>query len=108
MSFWQLSTYDLAPPTARYDEEVATLRNLSRQEDALYSAAERSSDRAKRATAPSHRIKRDRYGKFVDILAAEFKDQTVSRSFTIKRLAREKHHWFAESKSPTGSLGSLS
>ena len=94
-SFWQLSTYDLAPPAAKYDEEGASLRTLSRQEDSKYIAADRSHDRTKRATAPSHRQRRDRYNNFVNTLAKEFKEQTVSRAFTIKRLAREKQHWFS-------------
>ncbi|KIK99679.1 hypothetical protein PAXRUDRAFT_822444 [Paxillus rubicundulus Ve08.2h10] len=95
LTFWQLSMYDLAPPAARYDEEGAALRTLSRQEDAKYISADRSSDRAKRLTASSHRAKRDRCNAFVNTLAQEFKEQTASRVFTLKRLAREKQHWFA-------------
>jgi THO complex subunit 2 len=91
--------YDLAPPAARYDEECAALRTLSRQEDSKYIAADRSADRTKRLSAGSHRAKRDRYNTFVNTLAQEFKEQTASRVFTMKRLAREKHHWFAHSKS---------
>lgn len=87
--------YDLSPPAARYDEEGAALRTLSRQEDSKYIAADRSSDRAKRLTASSHRAKRDRCNAFVNTLAQELKEQTASRVFTLKRLAREKQHWFA-------------
>jgi len=87
--------YDLSPPAARYDEEGAALRTLSRQEDAKYISADRSSDRAKRLTASSHRARRDRCNAFVNTLAQEFKEQTASRVFTLKRLAREKQHWFA-------------
>lgn len=87
--------YDLSPPATRYDEEGAALRTLSRQEDAKYISADRSSDRAKRLTASSHRAKRDRCNAFVNTLAQEFKEQTASRVFTLKRLAREKQHWFA-------------
>jgi THO complex subunit 2 len=90
--------YDLAPPASRYDEECAALRTLSRQEDSKYIAADRSADRTKRLSASSHRAKRDRYNTFVNTLAQEFKDQTSSRVFTMKRLAREKQHWFAHSK----------
>jgi THO complex subunit 2 len=71
------------------------LRTLSRQEDAKCVAADRSSDRAKRQTAASHRAKRDRYNAFVNALAQEFKEQTISRAFTMKRLARERQHWFS-------------
>ncbi|TFK56192.1 hypothetical protein OE88DRAFT_1621965 [Heliocybe sulcata] len=99
LTFWQLSTYDLSPPATRYDEEGATLRTLSRQEDSKYAAADRSSDRAKRATAVIHRSKRDRYNAFGNALTQEFKEQTASRVFTLKRLAREKQHWFAHSRS---------
>ncbi|EGO01596.1 hypothetical protein SERLA73DRAFT_49063 [Serpula lacrymans var. lacrymans S7.3] len=95
ITFWQLSTYDLAPPAARYDEEGAALRTLSRQEDSKYTAADRSADRTKRQMASSHRAKRDRYNTFVNTLAQEFKEQAASRVFTMKRLAREKQHWFA-------------
>ncbi|KAG6378421.1 transcription factor/nuclear export subunit protein 2-domain-containing protein [Boletus reticuloceps] len=95
LTFWQLSMYDLSPPAARYDEEGAALRTLSRQEDAKYISADRSSDRAKRLTASSHRARRDRCNAFVNTLAQEFKEQTASRVFTLKRLAREKQHWFA-------------
>jgi hypothetical protein len=97
LTFWQLSTYDLSPPAARYDEEGSMLRSLSRQEDSKFLAADRSSDRVKRASANGHRQKRDRYNVFVQKLAKEFKDQTAARAFTMKRLTREKHHWFANS-----------
>lgn len=99
LTFWQLSTYDLTPPAAKYDEEGSALRMLSRQEDSKYIAADRSADRSKRLTASSHRTRRDRYNNFVNLLAQEFKDQTVSRAFTMKRLAREKQHWFSHCKS---------
>jgi len=101
LTFWQLSMYDLVPPAARYDEECAALRTLSRQEDSKYIAADRSADRTKRLSASSHRAKRDRYNTFVNTLAQEFKEQTASRVFTMKRLAREKQHWFAHSKAPS-------
>lgn len=87
--------YDLAPPTARYAEEGANLRALSRQEDSKYIAADRSSDRAKRLTAGIHRQRRDKYNSYANLLAEELKEQSASRSFTIKRLAREKLHWFS-------------
>ncbi|KAI0047273.1 hypothetical protein FA95DRAFT_1664524 [Auriscalpium vulgare] len=95
LTFWQLSTYDLSPPAAKYDEEGAALRALSRQEDSKYNAADRSSDRVKRQGAAAHRARRDRYNTYVHTLAQEFKEQTASRMFTIKRLAKEKLHWFA-------------
>ena len=87
--------YDIAPPGSKYDEEGAKLRALSRQEDSKYNAADRSPDRAKRLTATAHRTKRDRYTFFVNLLAQEFKEQTISRQFTIKRLTKERQHWFA-------------
>lgn len=93
-----MSTYDLSPPAARYDEECATLRNLSKQEDAMYIAADRSADRAKRMTATVHRDRRNRINTVVSQLMQELKEQTAARAFTIKRLAREKQHWFAHSK----------
>ncbi|KAI9000935.1 transcription factor/nuclear export subunit protein 2-domain-containing protein [Trametes punicea] len=95
LTFWQMSTYDLSPPASKYDEECATLRTLSRTEDSLYIAADRSSDRAKRMTANSHREKRNRINAIVNMLSQELKEQTAARAFTIKRLAREKQHWFS-------------
>ncbi len=101
LTFWQLSTYDLSPPTSKYEEECNALRSLSRQEDGLYTSADRSSDRAKRATAYTHREKRNRMNGFVIVLLEEMKQQTAARSFTIKRLAREKLHWFAHGVCPS-------
>nr|VWP00540.1 Palmitoyltransferase AKR1 (EC (Ankyrin repeat-containing protein AKR1) [Ganoderma boninense] len=95
LTFWQLSTYDLCPPATRYDEECATLRVLSRSEDSKSIIADRSADRAKRMTAVIHREKRNRINNVVTALSQEFKEQAAARAFTIKRLAREKQHWFA-------------
>ncbi|KAJ3574543.1 hypothetical protein NP233_g1708 [Leucocoprinus birnbaumii] len=94
-TFWQLSMYDLAPPTARYSEEGVNLRNLSRQEDSKYISADRSSDRTRRLSAAIHRQRRDKFNTYANLLSEELKEQSASRSFTIKRLAREKAHWFA-------------
>lgn len=107
LTFWQLSTYDLSPPATKYDEEGAALRTLSRQEDSKYIAADRSADRNKRLTASSHRTRRDRYNTFVNTLAQEFKEQTASRVFTMKRLAREKLHWFSHSPKALTLVNSL-
>ncbi|KAE9385705.1 hypothetical protein BT96DRAFT_1006795 [Gymnopus androsaceus JB14] len=94
VTFWQLSMYDLSPPAARYDEEGAALRTLSRQEDGKYNACEKSADRSRRAMASSHRARRDRFNSFAQTLTQEFKQQTVLRVFTLKRLGHEKQHWF--------------
>lgn len=98
LTFWQLSTYDLAPPTTQYHEENTSLNTLSRQEMSKINAAESSSDRSKRLTASSHRQRRERYIKFAHVLTEELKEQTASREFTLKRLTREKQHWFAHCK----------
>ncbi|PIL37228.1 hypothetical protein GSI_00921 [Ganoderma sinense ZZ0214-1] len=95
LTFWQLSTYDLSPPAARYDDECTTLRVLSRSEDSKSIIADRSADRAKRMTAVVHRERRNRINNVVTALSQEFKEQAAARAFTIKRLAREKQHWFA-------------
>ena len=95
LTFWQLSTYDLAPPASRYEEEGAALRALSRQEDSKYNMADRSSDRTKRQGAQAHRGRRDRYAQFAQTLAQELKTQAASRRYTIKRLGKEKAHWFS-------------
>ncbi|KAI6151770.1 transcription factor/nuclear export subunit protein 2-domain-containing protein [Pisolithus tinctorius] len=106
LTFWQLSMYDLVPPASRYDEECAALRTLSHQEDHKYIHADRSTDRAKRLSASAHRARRDRYTSFVNTLAQEFKEQLDSRSFTLKRLAREKQHWFAHVEHRSAVLAS--
>ena len=98
MTFWQMSTYDISPPTDRYHEESMTLRELSRREDELYNQLDRSYDKARRAEALSHREKRNRINRFVQDLSDEAKTQTVCRMFTIKRLTREKNHWFSHSE----------
>lgn len=87
--------YDLAPPSTKYDEENNKLRQAARNEDSKYTAADRSTDRNKRLTANGHRTKRDRFNKYSALLIQESKAQAMSRQFTIKRLAREKAHWFA-------------
>jgi THO complex subunit 2 len=95
VSFWQLSTYDLAPPTSRYNEETKNLANLSRQEDSKAYSAERSADRATRAKASLHRARREQCNAAQTTLNQEFKEQTEMRSFTLRRITREKMHWFA-------------
>jgi THO complex subunit 2 len=57
--------------------------------------ADRSSDRMKRQGAQAHRARRDRYAQFAQTLAQELKTQAASRRYTIKRLAKEKAHWFS-------------
>lgn len=98
-TFWQLAMYDLAPPAAKYEEEGQALRALARSEDGLYNAADRSASRAVRQTASLHRQKRDRYTTHVNLLAQEFKEQATMREFTLKRLEKEKTHWFSNCKS---------
>lgn len=107
VTFWQLSTYDLTPPGAKYDEEGLALRTLSRREDAKYIAADRSADRVLRQTATNHRQRRQRYNDFVNHLAQEYKEQAASRAFTIKRLAREKQHWFVGGVKATVLISSV-
>jgi THO complex subunit 2 len=97
-----MSTYDVAPPITKYEEETANLRALSRQEDSKYVSADRSSDRIKRQSAMQHRSRRDRYNMFANLLAQESKDQIITMGYTKKRLAKEKQHWFAHSKQHLG------
>ncbi|KAG9317173.1 transcription factor/nuclear export subunit protein 2-domain-containing protein [Chiua virens] len=87
LTFWQLSMYDLSPPAARYDEEGAALRMLSRQEDSKYIFADRSSDRTKRLTASSHRAKRDRFNTFVHTE----KSSTVEHRYAVLATAIIEH-----------------
>jgi len=98
-TFWQLSMYDIAPPSSKYNEEGAKLRALSRQEDSNFNFADRSAGRIKRSTATTHHARRDRYNSFVNILAQEFKEQTILRQFTIRRLTKEKQCWFTHCES---------
>ncbi|KAK0486690.1 transcription factor/nuclear export subunit protein 2-domain-containing protein, partial [Armillaria luteobubalina] len=73
LTFWKLSTYDLSPPMAKYDEEGAALRALT----------------------AAHCSKRDRYNQLVNTLNRELKQRIISREYTQKRLAQEKQYWFA-------------
>ena len=98
LTFWQLSTYDLAPPISRYEEELNNLNSLCRQEEALRHSAERSSDRAKRALGHTHRERARRLRDFVELLTKEMGQHVAAREFSRKRLAREKQHWFAHGK----------
>ena len=98
LTFWQLSTYDISPPLAKYEEETANLRALSRQEDSKYISADRSSDRMKRLSAGQHRNKRDRYNTFANLLTQESKDQVIAIGYTKKRMVKERSLWFAHSK----------
>lgn len=93
-----MSAYDICPPTERYHEESMVLRELSRKEDELYSQLDRSYDKTRRSEALTHRDKRNRINRVVQELSEEAKTQTTSRMFTLKRLQREKNHWFSHSK----------
>ena len=88
-TFWQMSSYDLAPPLERYQEEVNAFRNLANQEDRKYQSSRHSP-----AAASMHRKLRERYQRTVENLTRELKEHTVSRTFTLKRLVREKQKWF--------------
>lgn len=74
------------------------MRALARSEESMANLASRSSDREKRNTAGPHRDRQRKIEGVMAMLRSELKDQTASRSFTIKRLAREKQHWFAHSE----------
>jgi THO complex subunit 2 len=43
----------------------------------------------------------------VNFLTQEYKEQAASRAFTIKRLAREKQHWFSGGVKATILVASL-
>ncbi|EKM59356.1 uncharacterized protein PHACADRAFT_191704 [Phanerochaete carnosa HHB-10118-sp] len=101
MTFWQLSTYDLSPPASKYEEETSNLRKLSLEADRAYNAAEKSDSWVERNNSYKHRERRNRYNVFIDMLRDELKQQTAARAFTIKRLAREKQHWFAHNPKGT-------
>ncbi|TRM68443.1 transcription factor/nuclear export subunit protein 2-domain-containing protein [Schizophyllum amplum] len=88
-TFWQLSSYDLAPPHERYQEEVNGLRNLAHAEDKTYLSKRNGSQ------AHFYKRRRDNLNTYVMHLTNELKQHTVSRTFTLKRLAREKSKWFA-------------
>jgi hypothetical protein len=97
LTFWQLSLYDISPPTEQYHQHVQTLRDLSAKEDKEANLAERSADRARRAAALVHKSRRSRYNDFIAALSSELKEQAIARQYTIKRLNREKAHWFIHS-----------
>ncbi|KAL1714796.1 transcription factor/nuclear export subunit protein 2-domain-containing protein [Schizophyllum commune] len=96
-TFWQMSSYDLAPPLERYQEEVNAFRNLANQEDRKYQSSRHSP-----AAASMHRKLRERYQRTVENLTRELKEHTVSRTFTLKRLVREKQKWFMGNPNPRG------
>ena len=97
LTFWQLSTYDLAPPAVRYEEEGVQLRSLSRQEDTKYTIVGRSSNRTKRQGAQAHRPKRDRYWHRSS-RPRQHRDGIRSSGWRRRRLigsrmARRLRHW---------------
>ncbi|KAL1743555.1 transcription factor/nuclear export subunit protein 2-domain-containing protein [Schizophyllum fasciatum] len=96
-TFWQMSSYDLAPPLERYQEEVNAFRVSANQEDRKYQSSRHSP-----AAASMHRKQRERYQRMVESLTRELKEHTVSRTFTLKRLVREKQKWFVGNANPRG------
>ncbi|KAI0032028.1 transcription factor/nuclear export subunit protein 2-domain-containing protein, partial [Vararia minispora EC-137] len=104
ITFWQLSTYDLSPPTARYDETLTSLRTLLKEEGEKLRVAERSSSRSLRITANGHRQRQTRLNEFIQTLMTEIKEQAASRVFTLKRLAMEHPAWFSPSASSASTL----
>ncbi|KAF9045967.1 hypothetical protein BDZ89DRAFT_1155277 [Hymenopellis radicata] len=99
LTFWQLSSYDLMPPSALYDEVVNGMYKAVAELDREIQLAEEHKDKnyRLRASLPGTRARRSRLHQFIRTLNAEYKDQTTSRASTIKRLAQEKTHWFAHS-----------
>jgi THO complex subunit 2 len=96
MTFWQMTSYDLVPPSARYEAEIARIRSLAKQEDAKIVSAERVGDLA---TSNACRKRRDKYHRVADTMDVENQEQKDSRLFTINRLAKEKTHWFKKGRS---------
>lgn len=80
-----MSLYDINPPFSRYDQENTRLRTLSKEaNDNILALKDVSTNKAKR----------ERLNSTIDSLSREMKNHIVAREFTIKRLQREKSHWF--------------
>lgn len=85
VTFWQMSLYDISPPFSRYDQENTRLRTLSKEaNDNILALKDVSANKARR----------ERLNSTIDSLSKEMRDHIVAREFTIKRLQREKSHWF--------------
>lgn len=80
-----MSLYDINPPITRYEQENTRLRMLSKQaNDNILAQRDVSSNKARR----------ERINGTLDALAREMREHIIAREFTIKRLQREKQHWF--------------
>ncbi|HEV7735934.1 MAG TPA: hypothetical protein VGO47_00965 [Chlamydiales bacterium] len=42
----------------------------------------------------ANKARREKINSTLDALAREMREHIITREFTIKRLQREKHHWF--------------
>lgn len=85
VTFWQMSLYDINPPFSRYDQENTRLRTLSKEaNDNILALKDVSANKARR----------ERLNSTIDSLSREMRDHIIAREFTIKRLQREKSHWF--------------
>jgi THO complex subunit 2 len=85
LTFWQMSTYDLSPPTTCYNDEIARFRDIKADVD------HKIKDRT--ATEEQRRL-RTRSLHMMDALVKEQKAHNDVRQFTEKRFKREKAHWF--------------
>jgi Transcription factor/nuclear export subunit protein 2 len=80
-----MSLYDINPPFSRYDQENTRLRTLSKEaNDNILALKDVSANKARR----------ERLNSTIDSLSREMRDHIIAREFTIKRLQREKSHWF--------------
>lgn len=80
-----MSLYDINPPFNRYDQENTRLRTLSREANDNILAQKDVS---------LNKQKRERLNSTLDAISKEMRDHIVYREFAIKRLQREKLHWF--------------
>jgi len=86
VTFWQMSLYDINPPMLRYEQENSRLRLLSKQaNDNIVAGRDVTINKARR----------EKINSTLDALSKEMREHIITREFTIKRLQREKSHWFA-------------
>ena len=98
LTFWQLSAYDLMPPTAKYEEASQSAQRVFNDHILAVKRMERNEKRKFQLLVEKHKMEKDRYQKVVDALSMELREQLAVRAYTIKRIAREKLHWFAHSE----------
>ncbi|KZW03863.1 hypothetical protein EXIGLDRAFT_715906 [Exidia glandulosa HHB12029] len=89
VTFWQLGLYDVNPPNKRYDEERTRHTTLLKKtSDAIADVNTKS------ARVRELKTRKERIAASFEALGKEYSTMASNFEFTMKRLAREKQHWF--------------